>query len=98
MRYAQMMQDSVSYHVPAGYTVESSPSSSDVSWPNNAILSIKSTPISDGVNVARLLARNFLLVKSSDYQQLHDFYVKVATADQQQIVLTRAAAPASKGN
>jgi hypothetical protein len=47
--------------------------------------------------VSRLYARNFVLIKPADYQQLHDFYVKMAAADQQQIVLTHAAA-APKGN
>jgi hypothetical protein len=33
---------------------------------------------------------------SKDYGDLHDFYQKVATADQQQLVLTRA--QVAKGN
>jgi len=36
----------------------------------------------------RTLAYNFTLLDSKDYPDLHDFYQKVATADQQQLVLT----------
>jgi hypothetical protein len=97
MHFARMTLDSVNYRLPEGYQVESSPTESDVTWPNNAMLRIKST-MKDGVlNVGRLYARNFIFVKNTDYQQLHDFYTKMATADQQQIVLTRAAS-VPKGN
>jgi len=41
------------------------------------------------VNVTRTLAYNFTLLDPKDYPSLHDFYQKVATADQQQLVLTR---------
>jgi hypothetical protein len=37
------------------------------------------------------------LADAKDYPDLHDVYQKAATADQQQIVLSRAAA-AAKGN
>jgi hypothetical protein len=49
------------------------------------------------VVVARTLARAFTEAKPEEYQDLRGFYQKVATADQQQLVL--AAAPAAaKGN
>ncbi len=97
MHFARMIQDAVNYHFPAGYTVESSPVSNDMTWPNNAVLRIKSSANDDVLSVSRLYARNFVLIKPADYQQLHDFYTKLAAADQQQIVLTHAAA-APKGN
>ena len=43
------------------------------------------------MEIARSLAYNFTLLEQKDYNELHDFYQKVATADQQQLVLTRAA-------
>jgi transglutaminase-like putative cysteine protease len=97
MHFARMTQDSVNYHLPAGYTVESAPNSNDASWPNSALMRIKSKANGNELNVARVFARNFIFVKDTDYQQLHDFYMKMAAADQQQIVLTRAAS-APKGN
>jgi hypothetical protein len=42
------------------------------------------------------LARSFTFAGTDDYQTLRDFYQKVATADQQQLVLTASAA--GKGN
>jgi hypothetical protein len=48
------------------------------------------------VEVTREYVRNFTLLGPEGYSNLHDFYQKLATADQQQIVLTRT--PAAKGN
>jgi hypothetical protein len=44
----------------------------------------------------RLLAYNFTLLDPKEYSDLHDFYQKVAAADQQQLVLVRA--PQARGN
>jgi hypothetical protein len=48
------------------------------------------------VRIVRRFARAFTFVKPEDYSALHDFYLKVATADQQQLALTRT--PPTKGN
>jgi hypothetical protein len=42
------------------------------------------------------LSRAFTIAKPEEYQDLRAFYQKVAAADQQELVLTRA--PAAKGN
>jgi hypothetical protein len=60
------------------------------------LLKIASQSAADSVNVTRTLAYGFTLLEPKDYANLHDFYQKVATADQQQLVLTRT--PAAKGN
>jgi hypothetical protein len=60
------------------------------------MLKISSHVDGDSVVVLRTLAYNFTLLDSRDYPDLHDFYQKVATADQQQLVLTRT--PIAKGN
>jgi hypothetical protein len=39
---------------------------------------------------------NYTYLPSKDYADLHDYYLKVAAADQQQLVLTRTSPP--KGN
>jgi hypothetical protein len=46
--------------------------------------------------VVRTLVYNFAVLGPKDYPDLHDFYQKVATADQQPIVLSRVTA--AKGN
>lgn len=90
VHYAKMVQDDVTYHLPAGFSVESPLQPSTASWPQNAMLKIASKPTSDGVNITRTLAYNFTLLAPKDYSDLHGFYQKVAAADQQQLVLTRA--------
>ena len=50
------------------------------------------------VTIVRSLAYNYTLLESKSYGELHDFFQKVAAADQQQLVLTRAAAEPAKGN
>lgn len=96
VKYARLEKDDVTYHFPEGFTVESGPPPTSIPWPNHAALSIKTTPVSNGLEVNRTLAYNFTLLDPKDYDGLHDFYQKVATADQQQLVLTRAAV--AKGN
>jgi hypothetical protein len=91
LHYPRMEQDDVIYHLPKGYIVESAPQTSDVDWPNRALLQIHSTPKEGSVEVARTFARNFALLDPKVYNDLHDFYLKLAAADQQQVVLTRAA-------
>ena len=96
VQYAKTIQDDVIYHLPPGFSFESAPESSDASWPNHAILRISSKKSEDSVEVTRTLVYNFALLDPKDYPTLHDFYQKVATADQQQLVLTRS--HAAKGN
>ncbi len=91
LEYAKMEDDDVTYHLPAGYTMESGPKTASISWPNNALLRIGSTVKDDQVTVVRALARNFFLLDPKSYNDLHDFYLKVAAADQQPLVLIRSA-------
>jgi hypothetical protein len=95
LHYPKMEKDGVVYHLPPGYHVESTPRT-DVAWPGFAVLKIASTVDGDAIHVNRIFARNFTLLAPDGYNNLHDFYQKLAGADQQQIVLTRA--PAAKGN
>jgi hypothetical protein len=96
VHYPRKDVDEITYHLPPGFTVESAPQSSSVPWPNHAILKIDSKSEADSVKVVRSLLYNYTLLSPQDYSQIHDFYQKVATADQQQLVLSRAAV--AKGN
>ncbi|MCL2660338.1 MAG: hypothetical protein FWD64_07470, partial [Acidobacteriaceae bacterium] len=89
VQYARLDTDSVEYSIPAGYSVESMPQATDHNWENIAVMKIVSEQKKDTVTVSRALAHNFILLKPEAYTGLHDFYLKVATADQQQVVLTR---------
>ena len=60
-------------------------------WPNHAAFVLKSVAKKDQILVVRNLAKNFTLLDPKEYKDLRDFYQKIATADQQQLVLTLAA-------
>jgi Domain of Unknown Function with PDB structure (DUF3857)/Transglutaminase-like superfamily len=92
VKYPVLYKDDVTYRLPDGMTVESSPQASDITWPQHAQLKTLSTAVAGGVMVTRLLAYNFTVVDPKNYAELHDFYGKVAAADQQQVVLTKTAA------
>ena len=96
VKYARVEKDDLVYHFPDGYSVESGPKETSVPWPNHATLLIKTGNAANGIEIARTLAYNFTLLDPKEYENLHDFYQKVATADQQQLVLTRASV--AKGN
>jgi hypothetical protein len=97
VHYPRIETDDVTIHLPAGYSVESAPQPSNIVWPEYALLKINSKLSPDSINVTRALAYNFTIVDPTKYTNLHDFYQKVATADHQQIVLTRSPA-AAKSN
>jgi hypothetical protein len=96
VHYAKMAVDDVIYHLAPGLTVESAPQTADTTWPDHAVLRIVTAVKEGAVEVKRSLAYNFPLLENKEYNDLHAFYQKVAAADQQQIVLTRA--PVAKGN
>jgi hypothetical protein len=96
VHYADLIQDDVTYNLPPGFTVESAPQSTNLTWPDHAALKIRSAAKDGSVEVACALIHNYAMLDQKNYQDLHDFYLKAANADQQQIVLTRA--PAAKGN
>ena len=96
VHYPLLEQDDVTYHLPPAFNIESAPKTSDVTWPGYAALKINSAVKDGSVEVARVFARNFAVLDPKVYNDLHDFYLKLATADQQQLVLTRD--PAPKGN
>ena len=97
MHYAAVYKDGVLMHLPAGVTIESAPPTTAVPWSGYAMYQIKSTPNGNDLTVTRTLARAFTLLEPDEYSPMRDFYQKVNTADQQQIVLTNSAT-AQKGN
>ncbi len=94
MRYAEEVTDEITYRLPPGMTVEGAPQDEKIPWQGHAVLVSKTKVDGGQVTVARQLARAFTFAKPEEYENLRDFYQKVATADQQQIVLTRSAAAA----
>jgi hypothetical protein len=96
MRYGDLVADQITYHLPAGFSVEGAPQDAKISWPEHAVLVDKTVAAPGQIVIVRQLGRAFTFAKPEEYQDLRGFYQKVATADQQQLVLTTA--PASKGN
>ncbi|MGA3371614.1 MAG: DUF3857 and transglutaminase domain-containing protein [Terracidiphilus sp.] len=101
MHYSETVTDQVTYHLPAGFTVEGAPRNARISLPGHAILTISSTPAPGQIAINRSLARAFTILKPAEYQDLRAFYQKMAASDQQQLVLIASpatASPAPKGN
>ncbi len=96
VHFPEMESDDVVYHLPQGYTVESAPRTPEVNWTGIAQMRINSAVKVDSVEVTRVFARTFTLLKPEDYGDLHNFYLRLALADQQQILLSRPIA--AKGN
>jgi len=96
MHYGEIVTDQVTYHLPAGFTVEGAPADAKFSWPDHAVFIDKIVSGTGQIVIVRSSARAFTFAKPEEYQNLRDFYQKIAAADQQQLVLTRA--PAAKGN
>ena len=94
VHYARMEQDDVTYHLPSGYSMDEIGKPSTISWPDHAKLVITTTTGPDGVHVIRNLVYNYTILDPKEYGSLHDFYRKVAAADQQQITLARNVANA----
>jgi hypothetical protein len=95
VHFARSEEDDVTYHLPPGYELEISPKPIDVGWPDHAKLAITTTVSGDTVHVDRSLIYNYTILGPSEYANLHDFYQKVAAADQQQITLAKSVAAAA---
>jgi len=96
MSYPDSVSDEVVYHLPEEFSVESAPADTTVPWTNHAAFVLKSATGKNQITVGRTLAKNFTLLDPKEYKDLRDFYQKIATADQQPLVLT--ATPATSGN
>jgi hypothetical protein len=96
MKHSETVQDSVTYHLPESLQVESAPADANVPWAAHAAMQLKSSVKKNDITVNRTFARGFSMLEAKDYPALRDFYQKVSTADQEQLVLTGA--PAAKGN
>lgn len=92
LHFADQVIDDVVVHMPAGYSVESAPQPAQLPWPEHAMLVVKTQAGPGSIDIKHIFARGFVLLDPKEYPELHDYYAKVATNDQQQLVLTSAAA------
>ncbi len=93
LHYAEQVIDDVILHLPAGYSVESAPPPTQLPWPDHAALVVKTTSAPGVIDIKHIFARAFILLDAKEYPALHDYYQKLATNDQQQLVVAPAAAP-----
>lgn len=96
MQYGNQVSDQIVYLLPTGFSVEGAPQDAKILWADHAVFVTKTVTAPGQITISRALARSFTFAKPEEYQDLRGFYQKVTTADQQQLVLTRA--PAAKGN
>jgi hypothetical protein len=91
LHYAEQVIDDVVYHLPAGFVVEGAPQAMQLPWPDHAALVVKTAPGAGTIDIKHIFARAFVLLDAKEYPALHDYYQKIATNDQQQLVLVAAA-------
>jgi hypothetical protein len=95
LHYATMEQDEVTYHLPPGLKPSSLPHDPNVEWTGRLGLSIGSTLSGDALTVKRKFVCTAALIDPSLYSTLRYVYRQISAADQQQIVLDRAAEAAN---
>jgi hypothetical protein len=90
MHYGEQITEQVTYHVPANMQIEGAPQDVRIPWGEQAIFAVKTKADPHQVTIARSLARGFTLAKPEEYENLRSFYLKIALADQQSLVLAPA--------
>jgi hypothetical protein len=95
MHFAERTTNTVTYRFPAGVTVEGAPADNKILWAGHAVYLVKSQSAPGKVSIGNTEARGFALAKPEEYSDLRGFYQKVATANQEQLVLTETTAAAS---
>jgi hypothetical protein len=96
MHYSEVIHDDVIYNLPATFAVENLPTDTSLPWSGRAVFSAKAKVTKQNVEMGRNLAIAFTFLDPKDYPALRDFFQKITTADQQQLVIVRSAASPSK--
>ena len=97
--YARITQDAVRITFPSNLSIESLPASNKDSYEKAIAYSYSSESTPHTFTVRRTYALGDILFDVKQYPALRTFYSKIETKDQENVVLTTAAAPAkSAGN
>lgn len=91
LHYAEQVIDDAVYHLPTGYSVESAPQPAQLPWPDHAALVVKTQRGPGTIDIKHIFARAFIVLDPKEYPALRDYYQKLATTDQQQLVLAPGA-------
>jgi hypothetical protein len=102
LHYPRMIQDQVAIDLPANLGIESLPQKSEVKFLPFAVYASAFAVKDNQFQYGRHLLLGTPFYKADEYGQLRDFYQKLNTADQAQVVLkvgtTSAAASATTGS
>ncbi len=90
LHYPYTEQDQISIKLPDSWTVESTPKSTIVPFPQMARMAIESTTSGNTVTIKRVFVLGNIVFHPEEYASVRDFYQKVSAADQQQLILKRA--------
>jgi hypothetical protein len=90
LHYATVVQDEVTFHLPAGMNIDALPTDPGVDWAGGIKLAIEVTRGAGSVTVKRTFVRSTAMMDATLYSGLRFVYQRISRADQQQIVLSRA--------
>lgn len=90
--YPHMVQDAVRIKYPADFTVESAPANDRLEFKTFALYAVASTPAPGSITYRRNFSLGEIIYLKAEYPGLRDFFSKMLTKDQENIVLTTAAA------
>jgi hypothetical protein len=93
VHYPRMEQDEVTYELPSGFRVADMPQAANFTWSNRAQFKVASIEDHGSIIIRRAMAYNFTLLDPKEYPDLHDFFLKAAATDQQQLILTASSTP-----
>ncbi|HWW61344.1 MAG TPA: DUF3857 domain-containing protein [Thermoanaerobaculia bacterium] len=88
--YAHRYEDDITLHMPEGYSVESIPQPLKMDL-GGAAYSTQYANANGTLTLKRSMAINTVLIGADNYKVLRSFYSRVANADQETVVLKKAA-------
>lgn len=98
MHYPYQVNDQFNLTLPSNFTVENLPREDSVLLPPSAGYAAKFAASGNTFAYGRLFRVASAIYKTTEYQSLRDFFQKVSSDDQQQVVLKTGSSPSAVGN
>jgi hypothetical protein len=96
--YPHMTQDAVRIKYPAGFSIESSPAPDRVQFKNVALYNVSTETTPGSITVRRNYSLGEIIYLTTEYPDLRSFFSKIATKDQENVVLTVGPAKTTASN
>jgi hypothetical protein len=90
MHYPSYRKDAIRILLPASFTLESSPSDQHISLPQRAAYQFATEQTPSSITLGRDLLSGIVFLSPAQYPDLHSFYNKLQTKDQESVVLVPA--------